>query len=157
MSVFASWGLMLLGIAVISTVSEMLLPNGRMQKVIRSVTATVALLAVVTPMPQLFKSWNITTDSSQSAVAVDGEYLEYVNEVKARLIAENAVAYIRTLGYDEQFTLSVTLDGYTVKSARIDFAENGITGDNAHIHKKEIVKSVAEYFSIGVEAVMSYG
>lgn len=157
MTAFAAWGLCLLGIAVITTVSEMLLPSGRLQKVIRSVTATVALLAVVTPMPQLFKSWGISVDGGQSAVTTDGEYIEYVNGLTADIIAKNASEYIRSLGYGEQFTLSVTLDGYRVKSARVDFSENGITGDNAHIHKKEIVKSVAEYFSIDVEAVMSYG
>lgn len=156
MSSVAAWGLSLLGIAVITTVAEMLLPNGKTRKVICSVAATVAVLVIVTPIPSLLKN-GFDVNFEWSDVPTDDAYLSYVEGYKSDVVESAVKQYLREKGYDDELEIKVELDGFAVKSARINFVESSMTGADAHIHKKEIVKLVAEFFGIGEEAVMFYG
>ena len=49
------------------------------------------------------------------------------------------------------------LDGWSVKSATLNFSDLGMPENTEHINKSEIIKLVADYFGIGEEAIMSYG
>lgn len=155
MSSFAAWGLTLLGLAVISTVAEMLLPQGKTRNVIRSVMATIAVLVIVTPIPQLLEH-GIHFDFSSDAVVTDSEYLEYVDKIKSDTVGAAASEFLKSKGY-EGMEVTVALDGWTVKSASAKFVDTGMTGNDAHIHKSEITVLLAEYFGIEKEAVMVYG
>lgn len=155
MNSFAAWGLTILGLAVITTVAEMLLPQGKTRKVIRSVAATIAVLVIVTPLPNFLKS-GFDFDFSVDTVSTDTEYLEYTEKLKANIITSAAVEHFRELGY-EDIEISVELDGWTVKSASVNFVNSGMSGNGQHINKSEIIKLVADYFGIGEEAVMAYG
>ena len=158
MKSFAAWGLTILGIAVITTIAEMLLPKGKTRNVICSVSATVAVLVIITPLPDLFgNGFNFDLATGGAESAVDTSYLQYTDGIKSDILADGAVRYVRSNGHDENFSVSVTLDGWTVKSAVINFYNTGITAGCPHIHKSEIIKLVADYFGIGEEAVMSYG
>ena len=156
MSSFAAWGLTILGLAIITTVAEMLLPQGKTRNVVRSVAATVATLVIVTPLPSLFKS-GFNFDFSGGEVAVDSEYLEYVDGIKAEAYVKSAKEYLKSKGLDGDYTLSVTLDGFNVKSATVNFSDSIMSENISHINKSEIIKSIADYFDIDEEAVMAYG
>lgn len=155
MSSFAAWGLTILGIAMVSTVAEMLLPQGKTRKVIRSVFATVAVLTVITPLPMLIKN-GINFDFSSDAVQTDGEYIEYVAGVKEKLVAQSLREHLKANGYD--LDVEVKLDGeWNAISATVNFEGLGITENIGHINRKEVIKLVAEFLNIGEEAVMTYG
>ena len=156
MNAFAAWGLSILGIAVITTVAEMLLPQGKMRNIIRSVTATVAAFVIITPLPQLFKHGVAFDFLSADGVATDSEYLEYIEQTKRELICASAAEYLKQNGV-EGVAVSVELDGFKVISATAKIVDSGITEDGAHINKSEITKLLAEYFGIDKEAVMAYG
>ena len=156
MSAFAAWGLTILGLAVVTTIAEMLLPQGKTRTVIRSVFATVAVLVIVTPLPKLLKS-GFDLDFSGEDIVSDEKYLDYISGVKADIVTDAAYAYLKEKGYDGGFTLSVTMDGWSVKSASIEFSKTGITGNGAHINKSEIIGLIADYFGVGEEAIMTYG
>lgn len=158
MSSFAAWGLTILGLAVVSTVAEMLLPHGKTQKVIRSVFATIAVLVIVTPIPSLLKN-GFAFDFTGDAVQTDEAYLEYVDGVKERMVASAAADYLDGKGYpSDKYILSVTLGGgWNVKSVSIEFVNSSMPENGAHINKSEIIKLIADYFDIGEEAIMTYG
>lgn len=155
MSSFGAWGLSILGIAVITTVAEMLLPQGKMRTVIRSVTATVAALVIITPIPQLIKH-GINFDFSATAVETDKEYLEFVEKTKSELVSAAAEKYLTEKGYDG-VKVSVELDGYAVKSVSANIVESIMPDGSGHINKSEIKTMLAEFFGIDKEAVMAYG
>lgn len=155
MSSFAAWGLTILGLAVVTTVAEMLLPQGKTRNVIRSVAATIAVLVIVTPLPGLFKN-GLDFDFSDGSVEIDENYLDYIEQKKCETVSEAAQKYLEQNGYSG-IRISVELDGFRVKSAVANFVDSGITGDGAHINKSEIKRLLAEYFGIDKEAVMAYG
>ena len=158
MSSFAAWGLTILGLAVTTTIAEMLLPQGKTRKVIRSCIATVTVLLIVTPLPQMLKSGFDFDFFGGGGIETDGKYIEYVDDAKRKMIEQSVEEYLRQSGYDGVI-VSVELGdgGFTAKSASIKFDETGITENDAHIHKSEIIKLVAEYLRLGEEAVMTYG
>ena len=164
MSGFASWGLTILGLAVVMTIAEMLLPNGKLRKVIRSVFATVTALCIITPLPSLFKSAGDKIDGlvfDTSVSITDDDYIAFVDGEKRSLIERGAVDYLESHGV-KNVGVEVELDGggFGVKSARIDlseFSNIGITENGEHINKSEIIGMIAEYFGIGKEAIMTYG
>lgn len=156
MSSFAAWGLTVLGLAVVSTIAEMLLPQGKTRKVIRSVFATVTVLTVITPIP-LIKNHGFNFDFSSDVVQTDGEYIEYVDGARRELIASAGEQYLKSVGYDGVDVEVETDDGWNVISARINLSGLGITENGEHINKSEIIGLIADYFGIGEEAVMTYG
>ena len=156
MNSFAAWGLTILGLAVVTTIAEMLLPKGKTRNVIRSVAATIAVLVIVPPLPSLLKS-GFKFEFPDGSVQMDDEYLEYTDGLKRKTVERAAIAYLAEKGYKEGFTLTVELDGWSVKSATLNFSDLGMPENTEHINKSEIIKLVADYFGIGEEAIMSYG
>lgn len=158
MKSFAAWGLTLLGLAVVATIAEMLLPKGRLQNVIRAVVSSVAVLAMVTPLPDLInKGFSFDFTSTDVSVAVDDGYLEYVADVKKKLIVESLYEFLEKNGYGG-IEASVETDGqFQVISAVIKFPKTGMTENDEHINKSEIIGLVANYLQIGEEAIMTYG
>ena len=157
MSGFAAWGLTLLGLAVVTTIAEMLLPQGKTRKVIRSVAATIAVLVIVTPLPNLIKHGFDFEFSAGEGVVTDDKYLAHVDELKSDIVEQAVVAYLKSEGYSGGFSVDVKMDGWQVKSAVVNFFNSGITEEGKHINKSEIIRLIAEYLRIGEEAVMAYG
>ena len=155
MSSFAAWGMSVLGIAIVMTVAEMLLPHGKMRNVIRSVCAVISLLVIVTPIPSLLKN-GVNFDFPADSVQIDTDYINFINEQNGELYARSAEAYLKEKGY-EGITVSVVTDGLDIKSVTVNFSDSSITGNGAHINKNEITNLLAEYFGIQKEAVMAYG
>lgn len=156
MSGFASWGLTILGLAVVTTVAEMLLPKGKTRNAIRSVFAVVITLVIVTPLPTLLKS-GFSGGFPSSEVQKDEEYLAYNEEAKKEMIISSCKKFLKANGHGEGYSLDVTVDGWSVKTASVKFDESIITQNGEHINKSEIIRLIAEYFGIGREAIMTYG
>ncbi len=156
MNAFAAWGLTILGLAIITTIAEMLLPQGRTRNVIRSVAATVATLVIVTPLPSLLRS-GFDFEFSGDEVTVDSDYLAYIDGVKANTFASAAKEHLKSKGLDGDYKIEVTVDGFYVKSVKVNFADSIMNGNITNINKSEIIKSIADYFDIDEEAVMAYG
>ena len=155
MSSFAAWGLTLLGLAVICTVAEMLLPQGKTRSVIRSVMATVAVLVIVTPLPSLIKN-GFDFDFTDDTVNIEAEYIKYTDILRGKELAAAAEQYLEQSGYDG-VEVSVEMDGYKVKSVSAKIGNSSIMQNGTHINNSEIKKLLAEYFGIEKEAVMAYG
>ncbi|MDE6401804.1 MAG: stage III sporulation protein AF [Clostridiales bacterium] len=156
MSSFAAWGLTILGLAVVTTIAEMLLPKGKTRNVIRSVAATIAVFVIVTPLPSLLKS-GLNFEFPNDTIVIDEDYLNYTDGLKRKTVERAAMKYLAENGYKDGFTLTVELDGWSVKSATLNFSDSGMPENTEHINKSEIIKLVADYFGIGEEAIMSYG
>ena len=155
MSSFAAWGLTLLGLAVIYTIAEMLLPHGKTRGVIRSVMATIAVLVIVTPLPNLINN-GFDFDFTSDTVSIDEDYIKFSEQKRGEYLATAAQSYLSVSGYDG-VDISVTMDGYNVKSVYYKISKTGIKPNDTHINKNEIEKLLAEYFGIEKEAVMTYG
>ena len=155
MSSFAAWGLTLLGLAVICTIAEMLLPQGKTRGVIRSVMATIAVLVIVTPLPNLIKN-GFDFDFTADTVKLDTEYIKYSDDKRGEYVAIAAELYLKQKGYDG-IEVSVQMDGYKVKSVTAKISDSSIMQNGEHINNSEIKKLLAEYFGIEKEAVMAYG
>ena len=155
MSSFAAWGLTLLGLAVICTIAEMLLPQGKTRGVIRSVMATLAVLVIVTPLPNLIKN-GFDFDFTSDTVKLDEEYIKYSDDKRGEYVATAAGLYLKQSGYDG-IEVSVQMDGYKVKYVTAKILDSSIMQNGEHINNSEIKKLLAEYFGIEKEAVMAYG
>ena len=155
MSSFAAWGLTLLGLAVICTIAEMLLPQGKTRSVIRSVMATVAVFVIVTPLPGLIKN-GFDFDFTEDTVNIDTDYIKYTDLLRGQEFAAAAEQYLKQNGY-EGVAVTVEMNGYKVKSVTAKISNSSIMQNGTHINNSEITKLLAEYFGIEKEAVMAYG
>ena len=157
MNSLAAWGLTVLALAIITTIGEMLLPKGKTKTVIRSVVATVTVLAIITPIPSLIKGEMFAFDFESGSANLDDNYLSYVDGIKKSTIEKSVSDYLEKNGYGG-ITIKVELEGeWSVKSASIDFSQSGITDKDSHIHKNEVIKLVADYLQLSEEAIMTYG
>lgn len=154
MSSFAAWGLTILGLAVITTIAEMLLPNGKTRKVIRSVMATLSVSAMVMPLPDLLRR-GVDFDFLSHSASPDGRYIAYTEQLKCDYAANAAQSYLDGKGINS-VSLTVEMKGYSVKFVRAKIVDSGITQNGEHINRSEITGLIAEFFGIGEEAVMVY-
>lgn len=157
MTAFAGWGLTLLGLAIVTTVAEMLLPHGKTKSAVRYVVAVVAALVIITPIPSMLRHGiNFDFDFDTGSVT-DSEYLDYVDGLKEKLIENAVVRYVESKGVNGLIVTVELDDLFNVKSASIDFSKTVMTGNGEHINKSEIIRLVADYLRIGEEAIMTYG
>ena len=161
MSALTAWILSILGVVVIGAVIDLVLPSGRMNKYLKSVFATVTVLIVLLPIPNLLQNGCDFKDFSIGGnLQLQEEYLNYASEIKKKALSDGLRAALRsdgiTLGDMEiegDFTASVPV----IEGIRINFSQVVIAGQSAHINKYQLItEKVSQYLAVEEEIVRFY-
>lgn len=81
MQSISSWIISIAGVIVLSVLIELILPDGQMNKYIKSIFSFVIVFVIISPLPKLLKqdiTFSEFFDSDQS-FSIDTNYLEQVN------------------------------------------------------------------------------
>ncbi len=71
------------GIAILSVLCDIILPDGQTKKYVKTVIGVVVTLAVVQPLFAFFQQGSFDVNFSQAEVSVQQNYLDYVAEAQA--------------------------------------------------------------------------
>ncbi len=143
MSAIAGWVLSVLGIVLAGTVVDLMLTKSRLKSFIRSVFATITVLVVITPLPKLIE----TGEFDISADITDDEFIDYASDLKIGVLEralERALAE-QGISADVEITGKADVE-ITVERAVIILSENGIQGENEHIHNYDSVRALAAQY-----------
>ena len=86
MNAIVAWILSILGIVVVGTVIDLVMPSGRMHKYIRSIFATVTILIIILPLPNLIKNgFQLDGDFIiDNNFQLDQNFVDFANRQKIR-------------------------------------------------------------------------
>lgn len=136
----AQWIMGICGVAVLGVLLDIILPEGKMQKYIRSVFALAMTLVILTPLPSLLNS---VYDPNLPQL---GSNSDVVN--KYRALEDAAEAALKKQNVDAVVTIA--FDGETIK-----FANVSVYG-KTELGKEKIAEAVAKAINISKEAVFVY-
>lgn len=74
------WILSVAGIAILSVLCDIILPDGQTKKYVKTVIGVVVTLAVVQPLFSLFQQGNFAANFPSAEVSAQQNYLDYVAE-----------------------------------------------------------------------------
>ncbi|MCL2234789.1 MAG: stage III sporulation protein AF [Firmicutes bacterium] len=96
-----AWLLSILGIAVIGTLVELILPTHRISKFIKSVFRTMVVLVIILPLPGLFRNgFDFMGDGSifDNNVNLDENFLQFMDNLRMRNLAMGAERQLQEEG-----------------------------------------------------------
>ena len=162
MNAISAWIMSILGIVIIGTLIDLILPSGRIGKYIKSIFATVTVLVIVLPIPSLIKN-NFKIENGNLITPefiLDENYIDYANKIKMQYLAKGVET---VLAEDGLRNVKVTIDGTSdknniiIKSVTVNLKNLVIDEDKQHINKYELIReSVTKYLNVEKDAVIIY-
>jgi len=130
-----SWLLSILGIAVIGTIVELVLPTHRISKFIKSVFRTMVVLVIILPLPGLFRNgFNFTGAGSifDTNVNLDENFLNFMDNIRMRNLSagvqkqlmEEGISGVQIDITGKWVNNNVEITLVTVNSSNIVIADN---------------------------------
>lgn len=96
---FSSWVLSIIGVVLISVIVDMVLPNGKTNKLIKSIFAIFIVFVIVSPIVT-FKNTNYFDNIFNSNnIQIDVEYIKNINKQKVSEYEKNIITALDNNGY----------------------------------------------------------
>ncbi len=165
-SSISQWLLSIAGIICLSVVVELILPDGQINKYIKSIMSFLVTLVIIMPLPKLLNS---NKDYSgfldyENSIEVDQDYLYQLNLDKANSIKMDIEDDIRALGYKnvsvyiscDIFESQMTFSSITVDLSSLVITENAEHKDISKI-RKDITKIIQLYLNFDEEEIFYDG
>lgn len=148
----SAWVLSIAGVIALSVVVELLLPEGSLNRYIRSIFSFVVVLVIIAPLPSLVGK-NFSYDSLiENDFSLQKDYLYQLNVYKTEALQESISLEIKNRGYDG-VVVSVSCENnaseFNIKAIFVELDNLVISDKAAH---KDILDIEEEIF----EVVLSY-
>ncbi len=100
MNSVSMWILSVAGIVVISVLLELVLPEGQINKYVKSIFSFIVLLVIILPLPKLFnKDFSIDNIFQSQEVSLQEDYLHELNISKLSAIKLSLDDEFEDMGY----------------------------------------------------------
>lgn len=152
----SSWILSIAGIVIISVIVELILPEGSINKYIRSIFSFLVVLVIIAPLPALVgKKFDYSQIISQEEFTLQEDYLFQLNVYKTEALQEDLVNVINEAGY-ENVEVSVSCNNYAtsfvVDAIYVELSNLVIMDKAEHTNiidiEKEILKLIVSYANV---------
>ncbi len=163
LNTISSWIISIAGIICISVIVELILPEGQMNRYIKSVFSFIIVLIIILPIPKLLKT-EIQIDrlfDDGEHISVDEDYLYQLNLYKINIVKEKIENKIQEHGYKNVY-IYVSADIFqnkmqfkyiNVDLSKLIISENSEHNDIIKI-KQDITSIITSYVNISEEAVL---
>ena len=144
-----------------SVIIELILPNGAMNKYIKSIFGFIIMLVILTPIPKLLnQNIDISSFFQSDIIKVDKDYLKQINFDKLCSIQNDIEQDISTYGYKNvkvYISSDIFDNSFTIKSVTIDLTKLVITENAEHTNivkiKQHITSIIKQHLDIGEDEI----
>ena len=152
----SSWILSIAGIVIISVIVELILPEGSINKYIRSIFSFLVVLVIIAPLPALVgKKFDYSQIISQEEFTLQEDYLFQLNVYKTEALQGDLVNVINEAGY-ENVEVNVSCNNYAtsfvVDAIYVELSNLVIMDKAEHTNiidiEKEILKLIVSYANV---------
>ena len=165
MEAVTGWAMGIIGVVLLGVLVDLIIPEGKTQKYIRSVFGVITVFVIILPLPSLVKK-DYTLNLGQNAagrpaVALDETYLYGIYRDKVTAIERGTEKYLTDNGYGGT-SVTVTVDAYVenprILQVSVNVENAVIAADKRHINKYETVRDLtAKYVNVERGVVTVYG
>ncbi len=152
MNSVSMWILSVAGIVVISVLLELVLPEGQINKYVKSIFSFIVLLVIILPLPKLFnKDFSIDNIFQSQEVSLQEDYLHELNISKLSAIKLSLDDEFEDMGYGNieiSISASVLQEELEIYTIFVDLSDLVICENAEHKDiidiKKDITKVITE-------------
>ena len=109
----SSWVLSIAGIIAISVIVELILPEGSLNKYIRSIFSFIIVLVIIAPLPSLVgKNFDFSQISVEENYTLQEDYLFQLNVYKTEALQNEIVDDVKNAGY-ENVRVNISCENYS--------------------------------------------
>lgn len=157
MSEVSSWILSIAGIISLSVIVELLMPEGQMNKYIKSIFSFIIVLVIILPLPKIFnKEVNISNMFQTQEITLQEDFLYQSNLSKLSAITKSIEEDVEGEGY-QGVSLSISSDIFAdkmdYKGIYVDLRNLVILENSEHKNiveiKEEIESIIKNYINDG--------
>ncbi|MBQ8845376.1 MAG: stage III sporulation protein AF [Clostridia bacterium] len=160
-NLISSWILSIAGVITLSVLTELILPEGQMNKYVKTIFSFIIVLTIIIPIPKLLKTENIKLSFYTSDVQLQEDFLYQNNINKISKLEKLIIDSLEKKGY-EKITISINANifesPYIVEGVYVDLSSLVINKNQEHKDiievKVEIKKVVQAYVSISEELIV---
>lgn len=149
---FSSWLMSIVGIALLGVVTDLMLPEGQMQKYVKAVFAFLVVFVIISPFPKLFNS-SLSIEEffgRENAIQIQTQFIGVVNMQKKVALEKSILQGLELQGI-KNCTAKVSIDYLTndfkVTNILIDVGQVVLTKQLSHIDMIVLVRTVAKQIS----------
>ncbi|MBQ9792612.1 MAG: hypothetical protein IJW32_02560 [Clostridia bacterium] len=160
MSGISSWILSITGIIIVTLLVEIILPNGKTNKLIKSIIAIFSIFVIISPLNKFDISSLNPTSIFQSEIQLDSNFID--NRNKEKVIAYEGLIKDSLLqnGYKNiKISLKAAFDGEKLifENAFVDLRDLVLLGNTLNINKyTNIIAIIKKVITIEEEKIVFY-
>ena len=111
MTSVSSWILSIAGIVIISVLVELVMPEGQMNKYIKSIFSFIIVLVIILPLPKIInKQINLKSEVGLQEITIQNDFIHNVNISKISAITNEIKNDLNNIGYEEiELSISANL------------------------------------------------
>jgi len=146
----SSWIISILVVVLFGVLVEVILPNGKLSKIIKCVIATLTMLVIISPIKNI-DLHNLNFQNYFQEIVIDNNFINERNEEQISYIEKNIEDNLEKNGY---LQVSVKIDGnysssgINIKYIYVDLGRLVISQESQNINKYNnimgIIKSIVE-------------
>ncbi len=153
------WILSIVGMSFLGVVVETILPNGKLNKFIKSMFSLFLLFVIISPLPKLFnKDISLSTNYDYK---MDDILLANINQRKLNNYENAILNELKNKGLEGvavQFEADTTKSNFKIQKIYVDVCNIVLKNNDKHINITDvIVETVTNITNISKEGVVIYG
>lgn len=155
LSAISTWLLSVAGIIILGVLCEMIIPDGQMNKYVKTIFSFAVLLVLIMPLPNIFRTELDINSILEFNPALQENYLEQVNLDKLNLMSNSINKQIKDAGiegvevYINSNIFSSTLEVYGV-GVNLKNMKSDVDKSTAKTTILKIIRSFKELSSVEV-------
>lgn len=162
MQAISSWIISIAGVITLSVLIELIMPDGQMNKYLKSIFSFFIVFVIISPIPKLLNQKITFSEffNSQDSFSIDENYLEQVNLNKLISSQENIENQCLENGYKNvkvYINADILSGEMNVKSVYVDLSELVLSASAEHTSitniKKHITQIIQNNITISQELI----
>ena len=155
MSAISAWLLSIAGVVILSVLSELVLPEGQINKYTKVIFSFIILLVIISPLPKLFgKDFDFNKFLGGGSGQLQEDYLYQNNINKLTALTKDITDEVKAQGMNNvkvSINANVLCENLEIYSVYVDLCDIEYTSDfgNKDIAKAKLkIRSIIDDFSI---------
>jgi len=150
------------GAVVLTTVAEILMPEGKTAKYVKNTLSIFLVLIIISPISKIMTGEiNFNNFFNSESYQTDYSFISKLNEKKVTAIEEDTENYLKSNGY-ENITVNIlytgTAEGVNIDYVHLDLTKFEFKDNTVHIYIIDnIIDTVTIYLGIAKENIYRYG
>lgn len=156
-----SWILKILGIIVLTFISDLIIPNGKTTKTIKGVLAFISVMIIASPLANInFENLNLNLSSDKENIISDSELSDTIYEIRYDFFENNLNEFLELNGINESEIIITAqnndsflyIENLTIKLDKTVIKE---INDN-NINLERLKSLISTEYNIGIEKITFY-